>query len=47
MWDYQQELPWAKDGEKWMPLERVFKLGLIKNKKKKHENIFMALLCLQ
>ena len=27
MWDYQQELPWAKDGEKWMPLERVFKLG--------------------
>ncbi len=27
MWDYQQELPWAKDGEKWIELEQVFKLG--------------------
>ncbi|MEI6866504.1 L-rhamnose mutarotase [Flavicella sp.] len=27
MWNYQQELPWAKDGEKWIPLEQVFKLG--------------------
>ena len=26
MWKYQQELPWAKDGEKWMELEQVFKL---------------------
>lgn len=26
MWNYQQELPWAKDGEKWMELEQVFKL---------------------
>lgn len=26
MWKYQQELPWAKDGEKWIALEKVFKL---------------------
>ncbi len=26
MWNYQQQLPWAKDGEKWMDLEQVFKL---------------------
>ena len=26
MWDFQQALPWAKDGEKWMALERIFKL---------------------
>ncbi|KAA5823790.1 L-rhamnose mutarotase [Algibacter amylolyticus] len=26
MWDYQQELPWAKSGEKWMALEQIFKL---------------------
>ena len=26
MWNYQQALPWAKDGEKWMELEQVFKL---------------------
>ena len=26
MWDYQQELPWAKDGEKWIALEQVFQL---------------------
>ena len=26
MWDFQQALPWAKDGEKWMELERIFKL---------------------
>ncbi len=26
MWKYQQELPWAKDGEKWIPLERIYKL---------------------
>lgn len=26
MWNYQQELPWAKDGEKWIALEQVFKL---------------------
>ncbi|MCW2120935.1 L-rhamnose mutarotase [Flavobacterium sp. 7A] len=26
MWNYQQELPWAKDGEKWIALEQVFQL---------------------
>ena len=26
MWNYQQELPWAKNGEKWIALEQVFKL---------------------
>lgn len=26
MWKYQQELPWAKDGEKWIALEQIFKL---------------------
>jgi L-rhamnose mutarotase len=27
MWKYQQALPQAKPGEKWMLMERVFKLG--------------------
>jgi L-rhamnose mutarotase len=27
MWEFQQALPWAKEGEKWMSLERIFKLG--------------------
>ena len=26
MWNYQQELPWAQDGEKWLLLEKVFQL---------------------
>lgn len=26
MWKYQQGLPWAKKGEKWLPLEKVFQL---------------------
>ena len=26
MWEYQQGLPWAKKGEKWMLLEKVFQL---------------------
>jgi len=26
MWDYQQGLPWAKNGEKWIEMEQVFKL---------------------
>ncbi|MBU2976173.1 L-rhamnose mutarotase [Zobellia sp. B3R18] len=26
MWKYQQGLPWAKNGEKWIELERIFKL---------------------
>lgn len=27
MWKYQQALPWAKEGEKWVPMEKVFHLG--------------------
>jgi len=27
MWDFQQGLPWAKDGEKWIEMEKVFQLG--------------------
>lgn len=26
MWKYQQQIPWAKEGEKWLPLEQIFKL---------------------
>lgn len=26
MWKYQQALPWAKPGEKWMMMERIFQL---------------------
>jgi len=26
MWKYQQSLPWAKEGEKWLPMERIFQL---------------------
>ena len=26
MWTYQQPLPWAKPGEKWMPMEKIFSL---------------------
>lgn len=26
MWDYQKALPWAKAGEKWISLEKVFQL---------------------
>lgn len=26
MWDYQQELPWAKPGEKWIALDKIFQL---------------------
>jgi L-rhamnose mutarotase len=25
-WKYQQALPWAKPGEKWMLMEQIFKL---------------------
>ena len=24
MWDYQQALPWAEPGEKWLPMEKIF-----------------------
>ena len=26
MWGFQQELPWAKKGEKWIALEQIFQL---------------------
>ncbi|WP_282133485.1 L-rhamnose mutarotase [Cellulophaga baltica] len=26
MWDYQQELPWAEKGEKWIALDKIFHL---------------------
>jgi L-rhamnose mutarotase len=26
MWNFQQALPQAKSGEKWLPMERIFKL---------------------
>ncbi len=26
MWRFQQALPWAADGEKWVMMERIFKL---------------------
>ncbi|MFI1773465.1 L-rhamnose mutarotase [Thalassobellus citreus] len=26
MWKYQQKIPWAKEGEKWLSLEQIFKL---------------------
>jgi len=26
MWKFQQELPWALKGEKWLPLEKIFEL---------------------
>ena len=27
MWTYQQPLPWAKPGQKWILMERIFKSG--------------------
>lgn len=27
MWKFQQSLPQAKPGEKWLPMERIFKLA--------------------
>lgn len=26
MWKFQQPLPWAKDGEKWVMMENIFQL---------------------
>ena len=27
MWNFQQALPWANEGEKWMEMEQIFKLS--------------------
>ncbi|MEN2281618.1 L-rhamnose mutarotase [Algoriphagus sp. SE2] len=27
MWKYQQPIPWAKPGEKWVLMKRIFKSG--------------------
>ena len=27
MWDFQQALPWAKEGEKWVLMEQIFNLS--------------------
>lgn len=26
MWEFQQAVPWADEGQKWVPMERVFRL---------------------
>src|SRR5689334_17016148 len=26
MWEYQQPLPWAKEGEKWILMDKIFEL---------------------
>lgn len=28
MWDYQQALPTAKPGEKWLPMEKIFDFSI-------------------
>jgi len=27
MWEFQQSLPWAKEGEKWVLMEKIFNLN--------------------
>ena len=26
MWEYQQALPWAAEGQKWLPMKKIFEL---------------------
>ena len=26
MWKFQQPIPWAKEGEKWIPMNKIFQL---------------------
>lgn len=28
MWNYQAPLPWAKEGQKWVPMEKIYDLKL-------------------
>jgi L-rhamnose mutarotase len=28
MWGFQKPIPWAKPGEKWVLMDRIFKSGL-------------------
>lgn len=37
MWKFQQVLPWAKSGEKWMLMEKIFELPKRKLKKNKKD----------
>lgn len=27
MWNFQQRLPWAREGEKWIPAQRIYDLN--------------------
>ncbi|HEY0685904.1 MAG TPA: L-rhamnose mutarotase [Steroidobacter sp.] len=27
MWNFQQRLPWAREGEKWLPAQRIYDLN--------------------
>lgn len=31
MWKFQQPLPWAREGEKWLIMDKIFQLHTIKN----------------
>ena len=32
MWEFQQALPWAKPGEKWLFMEKIFELPVSSNR---------------
>eukprot|EP00297_Palpitomonas_bilix_P025150 CAMPEP_0113873364 /NCGR_PEP_ID=MMETSP0780_2-20120614/3727_1 /TAXON_ID=652834 /ORGANISM="Palpitomonas bilix" /LENGTH=56 /DNA_ID=CAMNT_0000858997 /DNA_START=504 /DNA_END=674 /DNA_ORIENTATION=+ /assembly_acc=CAM_ASM_000599 len=27
MWKFQKALPWAKPGQKWVPMDKIYQLG--------------------